>query len=231
VALRHQIIVLERQLGKARPRFSLADRAFLAACCIGSHGMCPAGSGCWCGPRRCCAGTGTCWRAATLPDPAPGAWAGRAPSVPSACWCCAWRERIRAGVTAASTASCSSSASRSLPYRLGDPAAGRDRPGARAHLRHPSQLRPLPGRRRLPSRGSLSQRASVIVGWPEPAGGSVAVLDGDIGSRSSGALAQCCVARSASAGLRLRCRIMRPGQLASRGRPWPQVPHWGGRSR
>ena len=31
LALRHQITVLERQLGKARPRFSLADRAFLAA--------------------------------------------------------------------------------------------------------------------------------------------------------------------------------------------------------
>ena len=31
LALRHQIMVLERQLGKGRPRFSLADRAFLAA--------------------------------------------------------------------------------------------------------------------------------------------------------------------------------------------------------
>ena len=31
LALRHQIMVLERQLGKARPRFALADRAFLAA--------------------------------------------------------------------------------------------------------------------------------------------------------------------------------------------------------
>ena len=31
LALRHQITVLERQLGKARPRFSPADRAFLAA--------------------------------------------------------------------------------------------------------------------------------------------------------------------------------------------------------
>jgi putative transposase len=31
LALRHQITVLERQLGMARPRFSAADRAFLAA--------------------------------------------------------------------------------------------------------------------------------------------------------------------------------------------------------
>src|SRR5438270_46062 len=31
LALRHQITVLERQLGKARPRFSPVDRAFLAA--------------------------------------------------------------------------------------------------------------------------------------------------------------------------------------------------------
>ena len=31
LALRHQIMVLERQLGKTRPRFSLTDRAFLAA--------------------------------------------------------------------------------------------------------------------------------------------------------------------------------------------------------
>jgi putative transposase len=31
LALRHQIMVLERQLDKARPRFSLADRAFLGA--------------------------------------------------------------------------------------------------------------------------------------------------------------------------------------------------------
>ena len=31
LALRHQITILERQLGKARPRFSPADRAFLTA--------------------------------------------------------------------------------------------------------------------------------------------------------------------------------------------------------
>jgi hypothetical protein len=31
LALRHQIVVLERQLGKARPRFLPSDRAFMAA--------------------------------------------------------------------------------------------------------------------------------------------------------------------------------------------------------
>ncbi|MFI9605078.1 hypothetical protein ACIHCX_35590 [Streptomyces sp. NPDC052043] len=31
LALRHQVTVLERQLGKHRPRFDAADRAFLAA--------------------------------------------------------------------------------------------------------------------------------------------------------------------------------------------------------
>ena len=41
LALRHQITVLERQLGKVRPRFSPAGWAFLATCCTGSHGTCP----------------------------------------------------------------------------------------------------------------------------------------------------------------------------------------------
>ena len=31
LALRHQVMVLERQLGKARPRFRPADQAFMAA--------------------------------------------------------------------------------------------------------------------------------------------------------------------------------------------------------
>ena len=88
-------------------------------CCTGSHGTCSAGSGCWSGRTRCCAGTGTCWRAATRPGPAPGARAGRAPSAPSACWCCAWHGRTRAGATAASTANCSSSGSRSPPPPCG----------------------------------------------------------------------------------------------------------------
>jgi hypothetical protein len=40
LALRHQITVLQRQLGTTRPRFSRSDRAFLAACCTGWRGMC-----------------------------------------------------------------------------------------------------------------------------------------------------------------------------------------------
>jgi hypothetical protein len=84
LALRHQITVLERQLGTTRPRFSPADRAFLAALLhrlsrdvLGRFRLLVR-------RRRCCAGTGTCWRAATRPGPAPGARADRAPSVPSA---------------------------------------------------------------------------------------------------------------------------------------------------
>ena len=36
LALRHQVTVLERQLGTNRPRFSPADRAFLA-CAVPKH--------------------------------------------------------------------------------------------------------------------------------------------------------------------------------------------------
>jgi hypothetical protein len=39
--------------------------------CTGSPATRSAGSGCWCAPTQCCAGTGTCWPAATRPDPEP----------------------------------------------------------------------------------------------------------------------------------------------------------------
>jgi putative transposase len=39
LVLRHQITVLERQLGKARPRFSPVDRAFLACAVPKSRSM------------------------------------------------------------------------------------------------------------------------------------------------------------------------------------------------
>src|SRR5260370_15923468 len=64
LALRHQIAVLERQLGKTRPRFCPSDRAFLAALLHRLPMECLAGSGCWCARRRCCAGTETSSRAA-----------------------------------------------------------------------------------------------------------------------------------------------------------------------
>jgi hypothetical protein len=59
LALRHQIAVLERRLGKQRVRFTPGDRAFLAALL---HRLPPTsydGCGCWCVRMRCCAGTVT----------------------------------------------------------------------------------------------------------------------------------------------------------------------------
>jgi hypothetical protein len=47
LALRHQVTVLQRQLGTTRPQFSPADRAFLAAYCTASRATCSAGSGSW----------------------------------------------------------------------------------------------------------------------------------------------------------------------------------------
>ena len=46
LALRHQIAVLERQMGAARPRFCPGGRNFWPPGCTGSQGMCSAVSGC-----------------------------------------------------------------------------------------------------------------------------------------------------------------------------------------
>ena len=46
LALRHQVMVLERQLGKAGPRFRPADRAFLAALLHWLQATYSASSGC-----------------------------------------------------------------------------------------------------------------------------------------------------------------------------------------
>jgi hypothetical protein len=46
VVLRHQIVVLQRQLGTTRPRFSAAGRAFLAALLHRLPRARSAGSGC-----------------------------------------------------------------------------------------------------------------------------------------------------------------------------------------
>jgi hypothetical protein len=46
LALRHQIAVLERQLGMTRRGSALATVRSWPPCCTGSHGRCLAGSGC-----------------------------------------------------------------------------------------------------------------------------------------------------------------------------------------
>jgi hypothetical protein len=73
LALRHQITVLERQLGKTRPRFSPATGRSLQHCCTGSRPQCFIGSGYWCARRQCCCGTGTSSHNVTLPSPVPAA--------------------------------------------------------------------------------------------------------------------------------------------------------------
>jgi putative transposase len=107
LALRHQIAVLQRQLGTTRLRFTPGDRAFLAALLhrlpwdvLGRFRLLVR-------PETVLRSPGTCWRAVMRPGPAPSVQVGRALSAPCACWCCAWRQRIRAGATAASTANCS----------------------------------------------------------------------------------------------------------------------------
>jgi hypothetical protein len=57
LALRHQIAVLERQLGKEKVRFTPSDRAFLAALLHRLRRRCCVGCGCWYARTRSCAGT------------------------------------------------------------------------------------------------------------------------------------------------------------------------------
>lgn len=82
LALRHQIMTLERQLREERVRFTPSDRAFLAAQLHGSPGTCSAECGCWCVRTRYCAGTTTFSPAAILPPPDPGARDGLGPRTP-----------------------------------------------------------------------------------------------------------------------------------------------------
>jgi hypothetical protein len=88
LALRHQITVLERQLGKDRVRFDATDRRSWRRC-TGCRWTCSVGCDCWCVRTRSFAGTGTWSHTATLPSPGRSAQGDRARSTPSGSWCCA----------------------------------------------------------------------------------------------------------------------------------------------
>jgi putative transposase len=136
LALRHQIAVLERQLGKTRLRFLPGDRAFLAALL---HRL----------PRdvlgrfRLLVRPDTVLRwhrdlmarrhAARSRPKSPG----RPRTVRSIRQLVLRLARgTRPGVTGASTASCSSWDQGRRPRRVAGPPRGRDRPGTRAHVHH-----------------------------------------------------------------------------------------------
>ena len=109
LALRHQLSVLQRQLGPDRVRFTPGDRALLAALL---HRL----------PRDVLKGlhlvvrpdTVLRWHrdmvarghAGTPSGPGPGARAGRAPYARFASCCCGWSARIPGGDIAGCTASC-----------------------------------------------------------------------------------------------------------------------------
>ena len=150
LALRHQITVLERQLGTTRPRFTPTDRTFLAALLHRlPRGRAAAGSGCWSGRTRCCAGTATCWPDATATRSRPRR-PGRPRTVRSirAAGAAPGPGEPVAGATGASTAN-----SLALGIKVAASTvweilkqAGIE-PGTRARTHHLGQLPPLPGRR------------------------------------------------------------------------------------
>ena len=148
LALRHQIAVLERQLGKTRPRFCPGDRAFLAALL---HRL----------PRDVLGRFRLLIRPETVlrwhRDVLARRHASRSrPRRPG-------RPRTVRSIRQLVLRLAGENPALGLPahprrtprprdqdrrlHRLGDPAAGRDRPGAGAHLYHLGQLPPLPGRR------------------------------------------------------------------------------------
>ncbi|WP_306749539.1 integrase core domain-containing protein [Saccharothrix yanglingensis] len=97
LALRHQITVLERQLGDVRPRFSPGDRAFLAALPHRLPDATLRRLRLLVRPERYCGGTGISSPAATRPDPDPSVPADHGPSAPSGSWFRSWHENPARG--------------------------------------------------------------------------------------------------------------------------------------
>ncbi|WP_447007250.1 hypothetical protein ACRAKI_12605 [Saccharothrix isguenensis] len=86
LSLRHQITVLERQLGDARPRFSPPTGPSSRHCCTDSRRKRFVDSGYWYARRQSCDATATSSPTATQPDPAPSGPADHGPSARSDSW-------------------------------------------------------------------------------------------------------------------------------------------------
>jgi hypothetical protein len=135
LALRHQITVLERQLGSeygsnqatapSQPRYYTRCRR--TSC---------TGCGCWSGRTPCCDGSATWSPVVTPPSLAPSTEADRAPDTPSAPWYCAWPARTRTADIVACMPSFSSSESREPRQRSGNPEGRRDPTRTRTRLPH-----------------------------------------------------------------------------------------------
>ena len=93
LALRHQITILERHLGRDRPQFSPETGRSSRHCCTDFPSPRFVGSDCWSVRRRCFGGTATSSPAAMQPDPVPSGPADHEPSARSGYWCCAWHAR------------------------------------------------------------------------------------------------------------------------------------------
>jgi putative transposase len=100
LALRHQLLVLQRQLGPGRVRFTPADRALLAALLHRLPRDVLKRLHLVVKPELCCAGTATCSRVGMPTGPRLGARADRGPCARFAFWCCGWSVRIPGGGTA-----------------------------------------------------------------------------------------------------------------------------------
>ena len=106
LALRHQLSVLQRQLGPDRVRFTPGDRALLTALLHRLPRDVLKKLHWWCARIPCSAGTAMWSCAGTPSGPGPGTRGGRAPCTRFVSWCCDWSARIPGGGIAGCTASC-----------------------------------------------------------------------------------------------------------------------------
>jgi hypothetical protein len=103
-ALRHQLALLQRQLGERRVRFEPADRALLAALLHQLSRPALRGLPLLVRPTLSCAGSATC-NGATTPRCRVRA-AGHPRRARFGSWCCGWPGRTPAGAIGGSTANC-----------------------------------------------------------------------------------------------------------------------------